>query len=83
MAFGILSILLYFFYFTVLKQVFKECIKTLLLGVLTINFMYLGVVFQRNNIDLIDISFSIITLICFIKIYIIKKINKNSINVFS
>lgn len=83
MAFGILSILLYFFYFTVLKQVFKECIKTLLLGVLTINFMYLGVVFQRNNIDLIDISFSIVTLICFIKIYIIKKINKNSINVFS
>ena len=83
MAFGILSILLYFFYFTVLKQVFKECIKTLLLGVLTINFMYLGVVFQRNNIDLIDILFSIITLICFIKIYIIKKINKNSINVFS
>lgn len=83
MAFGILSILLYFFYFTVLKQVFKECIKTLLLGVLTINFMYLGVVFQRNNIDLIDISFSIITLICFIKIHIIKKINKNSINVFS
>ena len=66
MELGLVVNILFICYFLNSKQFFRQNLKTLMFGVLTIQLISLGAVFFRGNITFVNIISRLITLFCII-----------------
>lgn len=68
MLFNLVVDILFIGYFLVNKQLFKQNIKTLIFGVLTVQFIALGVLYERSELDALYLISGLMTLFCVISL---------------